>query len=238
MPPLPPSPQPTLAHQVPAALAMPPPLGTTESFTDTDDDDNHCPACGEPILDLSDPWDDEVEPMDCIECLWNENTLPPITMGALRPYALHEAAGEGRYLWVKEIIATGANINEHNQYGETPLHCAIPGVGRNKIDLVKILIANGAKINASHYDECPLDKVQKNLASCQDVERQRDLRKLEAIILQAGGKNWRAPLWDTAGTVVLKVVGVILIILFIVGMAKLGSTNSKNIGDAIRRSNE
>jgi len=60
---------------------------------------------------------------------------------------LVEAVGKGNINLVKSLIARGANINEKNDRGMTPLHEAAY-YGRE--DMAEVLIANGANVNTTN----------------------------------------------------------------------------------------
>ncbi|RPJ23013.1 MAG: hypothetical protein EHM35_17705, partial [Planctomycetaceae bacterium] len=71
---------------------------------------------------------------------------------------LHEAAGHGWPKLVKRLIAKGADVNAAARNGDTPLLCTILGRSYNEYDrypldpnhleVVRLLIARGADINA------------------------------------------------------------------------------------------
>ncbi len=59
---------------------------------------------------------------------------------------LHDAARDGDIDQVQQLLSKGANVNEKNRMGWTPLHTAI----RNRrLELIEPLLAKGADINAT-----------------------------------------------------------------------------------------
>ncbi|NET90538.1 MAG: hypothetical protein F6K45_20995 [Kamptonema sp. SIO1D9] len=65
--------------------------------------------------------------------------------------ALFIASYRGYQDIAKMLILHGANLNNVDDYGETPLHKASV---KGHLDLVELLIANGAKIDAKAQDGC------------------------------------------------------------------------------------
>ena len=52
------------------------------------------------------------------------------------------------------FLAKGCNVNEKDEVGNTPLHCAVQ---YGKADLVVLLVEKGADINAKNtFDDTPL----------------------------------------------------------------------------------
>uniref|UniRef100_A0A7S0RPP2 Ankyrin repeat domain-containing protein n=1 Tax=Pyramimonas obovata TaxID=1411642 RepID=A0A7S0RPP2_9CHLO len=67
--------------------------------------------------------------------------------------ALMFAAGEGNSKLVEDFLASGADVNHRNEYGETPLHVsAIKG----DLDTIKAILAAGAKVNAQANAGSPI----------------------------------------------------------------------------------
>ena len=64
------------------------------------------------------------------------------------------AVANGHEKLVKWLIAKGADINPVDKIGNsrTPLHLA--AMKSNNADVVKILIENGANINACDHEKC------------------------------------------------------------------------------------
>jgi DUF1680 family protein/ankyrin repeat protein len=68
---------------------------------------------------------------------------------------LHYAAERGNTGMAELLIASGADVNAKDQYGDTPLHLAVKAGHRN---IIEMLIAKGADVNAkSNDDQMPLD---------------------------------------------------------------------------------
>jgi len=67
--------------------------------------------------------------------------------------SIQEAAYEGNIEAVKQHIADGADVNAENQHGLTPLEAATAGGHKEIVDL---LIANGANVNAKYDFRTPL----------------------------------------------------------------------------------
>jgi cytohesin len=59
---------------------------------------------------------------------------------------IHHAAGSGNVAWVKELLASGVNVNVRNEYDEiaheTPLHRA------RSVEVAQVLLNAGAWLNA------------------------------------------------------------------------------------------
>ena len=70
---------------------------------------------------------------------------------------LHLAADKGQLDTVKELVATGADVNARNNEGYTPLHLA---TNKGQLDTVKELVATGADVNARNNEGyTPLHRV-------------------------------------------------------------------------------
>tara|TARA_B110000438_G_scaffold224668_1_gene218515 strand:+ start:200 stop:568 length:369 start_codon:yes stop_codon:yes gene_type:complete len=74
--------------------------------------------------------------------------------------SIQEAAYEGNIEAVKQHIADGADVNAENQHGLTPLYAATAGGHKEIVDL---LIANGANVNANYHGNTVLCNVTINL---------------------------------------------------------------------------
>jgi len=64
--------------------------------------------------------------------------------------SLHQAVGNSHKEMVQLLLSKGANVNQENYDGWTPLLSASYG---GKLDMVQLLVANGADVNASTYEE-------------------------------------------------------------------------------------
>jgi hypothetical protein len=69
------------------------------------------------------------------------------------PYPLHLAAFFGNVEYIKRLLKEGADINQFDSEGLTPLLTAIKSLrGNNRIETVKILIKYGADVNLEDVD--------------------------------------------------------------------------------------
>jgi ankyrin repeat protein/beta-lactamase regulating signal transducer with metallopeptidase domain len=70
----------------------------------------------------------------------------------VRNNLLHVAAKQARVWVIEDLLARGANVNEKNANGQTPLHIAASRRMRRNVDsrykIIKLLIAQGTNINA------------------------------------------------------------------------------------------
>ena len=64
--------------------------------------------------------------------------------------SLHDAAREGSLQDVERLLSGGADVNESNEYGETPLHLA---ARCGSLEVVKFLLENGASGDIAARDE-------------------------------------------------------------------------------------
>lgn len=62
---------------------------------------------------------------------------------------LHVACSKGSLATSDHLIQAGNDVNAKDMMGNTPLHLAVP-IGKEVLDLVKLLIAAGADVNASN----------------------------------------------------------------------------------------
>ena len=62
---------------------------------------------------------------------------------------LHVACRNQSYPIAQKLIEKGVSVNQKTTTGDTPLHIAAD-VGRNNIDLCKLLVENGADVNATN----------------------------------------------------------------------------------------
>ncbi|CEP12060.1 hypothetical protein [Parasitella parasitica] len=60
------------------------------------------------------------------------------------------AAGDGQIDRVKELLESGIKVDAHDEFGYTAMHAA---VSYNQIEMVKLLIANGAKVNIEDFEK-------------------------------------------------------------------------------------
>ena len=93
---------------------------------------------------------------------------------------LHSAAFYGRTDVAKLLLNHGANINSLDANGETPLHRAAFAYSRTSIGVARLLIDQGADVNAlakSHSHKTPLDMTDK--------------AEMRAFIISKGGVSGR-----------------------------------------------
>ena len=87
---------------------------------------------------------------------------------------LHVAAAHGRLDVVRFLISKGADVNAGDNWGRTPLHMIVregpspvmrrwdwdiadgKNVGQDRLAVMKLLIANGADVNARDHSRTPL----------------------------------------------------------------------------------
>jgi PBP1b-binding outer membrane lipoprotein LpoB len=75
------------------------------------------------------------------------NPKPPTTKAP--DISIHDAAYDGNIEAIKQHIAAGADVNEKDEKGATPLHGA---AFTGRMEVVELLIANGANVNAKDKD--------------------------------------------------------------------------------------
>jgi len=67
---------------------------------------------------------------------------------------LHKAVLNGSESEVESLISAGKDIDAHDEYGKTPLHCA---VGAQKLDIVQCLLRYKPEVDAhDDRDDTPL----------------------------------------------------------------------------------
>ena len=81
---------------------------------------------------------------------------------------ISQASKEGNLVRVRELLAQGANIDEKNRYGYTPLHLASE---YGHLEVVKYLISQGA-----NYSDL-LEELEKSVSQ-KDEERREQLEKI------------------------------------------------------------
>lgn len=69
--------------------------------------------------------------------------------------AFNDAIVAGTIQDVHSLLRSGSNVNVRSKYGSTPLHRALLF---NKTDIARLLIQNGAHVNATTYKEHYLHK--------------------------------------------------------------------------------
>ena len=71
---------------------------------------------------------------------------------------IHTAAFDGDLAKVKQLVASGVDINQRGEKKVTPLHMAAYQGKRGHIEMAKWLLANGADVTARDYDgKTPLE---------------------------------------------------------------------------------
>ncbi len=104
--------------------------------------------------------------------------MPPVDIDD----ELHKMSKKGDVTEVERLIAAGADVNNRDYYGKTPLHHAC---SRGRVKIVEILIASGANVNITNiYGNTPLNDAcidwdQKNVST-------NDLYKIIDILIAAG----------------------------------------------------
>ncbi len=78
------------------------------------------------------------------------NPKPPTTKAP--DISIHDAAYDGNIEDIKQQIAAGADVNENDEKGATPLHGA---AFTGRMEVVELLIANGADVNAKDKERQP-----------------------------------------------------------------------------------
>lgn len=73
---------------------------------------------------------------------------------------LHQAAGAGDLQKVQELLESGADVNEQDDRGRTPLHFAVDS---DNPEMIRLLLNNGADPSLTDNSSCtPLDHADKN----------------------------------------------------------------------------
>lgn len=91
---------------------------------------------------------------------------------------LHAAALNGDLELTKTLIASGADVDERDVNGFTPLLLAVQ---EGHVNLAKILIANGADVNAAAADDGDFSPL--------DLSVILDNRELEPLLLKNGSRR-------------------------------------------------
>ncbi|KAK6467898.1 NF-kappa-B inhibitor zeta-like isoform X2 [Huso huso] len=93
---------------------------------------------------------------------------------ALERTALHLAALKNQHLMVSDLISLGANINEKDKFGKTPLHlCAANGYVR-VLEMLKNALSDGAHVEVEAVDHSGLTPL-----NCAVIVLNKTVRELE-----------------------------------------------------------
>jgi|GEM_PF-6141627 len=88
----------------------------------------------------------------------------------------------------KRLLAAGANVDDSNNFGATPLYLAVL---RENLELVRLLVNKGADIHIATKDgRNPLDSVQGTLADPMGYSGDKSVAARIQKILLAGRKRW------------------------------------------------
>ncbi|MGH0169406.1 UNVERIFIED_CONTAM: hypothetical protein FKN15_001440, partial [Acipenser sinensis] len=88
--------------------------------------------------------------------------------------ALHLAALKNQHLMVSDLISLGANINEKDKFGKTPLHlCAANGYVR-VLEMLKNALSDGAHVEVEAVDHSGLTPLH-----CAVIVLNKTVRELE-----------------------------------------------------------
>ena len=100
--------------------------------------------------------------------------------------SIHEAAMDGYIEAVKQHLAAGTDVDEKNEYGDTPLHSA---VANDYKEIVELLIVEGADVNAKRIitSETPLD-----------IATRRNKTEIATILRKHGGKTEKLSIHQAA----------------------------------------
>lgn len=96
--------------------------------------------------------------------------------------ALHEATKQGNLAKVQELLEAGVNVNARDRWGNTPLYLA---VRNGHTETTKLLLDNGAEVNARQCPRCTMGYTPLHLAA-------RDGHILIAELLLDSGANVNA----------------------------------------------
>lgn len=69
---------------------------------------------------------------------------------------LRIAARDGDIEKIKSLLASGADVNEKNFEGDTPIHVAVI---QNRKDVVELLIMNGADVNVEFEEDSYMQEI-------------------------------------------------------------------------------
>ena len=108
------------------------------------------------------------------------SNLPPIDA------AVHDAIQNDDAAALREALADGGSPNSRDNFGATPLLFVCEIIDRDRPDLVSILLAAGADVNATRHSQHPHDSWYKPSALAEAVNK----GKLACIrVLVAGGAS-------------------------------------------------
>ncbi len=109
-----------------------------------------------------------------------------VTLGQDKPArTLHDAVVAGDLEEVKSMLSSGADINQKNRMGGTPLHTAI--MNRQKA-IAQLLIAGGADVNAkTNSGQTPLSEAV--TIGDKDIVQQLIARKADVNAISGPGEN-------------------------------------------------
>ena len=101
--------------------------------------------------------------------------------------SLHEAAADGDIEQVKLLISKGADVNEKDPGGKTPLHCASE---KGHAEVARLLISQGAYVNAIGWEMTPL-----HFAAISGDKKTVELLLSEGAHINAKTRQGRTPLF-------------------------------------------
>ncbi|MDR1962711.1 MAG: TerD family protein [Planctomycetaceae bacterium] len=140
-----------------------------------------CPKCNKTIIVqhnnppvLPPPVSLPLKPgIDIFEAIKHDNLAVVKQWITLDPNLIHTKDGNGRPLFqyatefssnvelLKYLVTQGANVNEKNETGSTPIHCA--AAFNSNVEVLKYLISQGADVNEKNdYNTTPLHCVAFN----------------------------------------------------------------------------
>jgi ankyrin repeat protein len=110
----------------------------------------------------------------------------------MKTHDLHEYARTNRVDDLRAAIRNGADVNEKNRFGSTPLHCAI---AEKQLEVISLLLRNDADVTAQNGDgKTPLHyAVEYNLLAVAE-----DLLKKNRAVVSIADKHGNGPLWTAA----------------------------------------
>ena len=112
-------------------------------------------GCGESQQSTPSP---EVKPAEPVA----EATKPEPPTAIAPDISFHDAVGEGNIEAVKQHLAAGVDVNSKDDIGDTALHIAAI-LGHKEV--IALLIANDADVNAKNNDITPLDNAEDETAN-------------------------------------------------------------------------